>query len=142
MALGFTFSVALLAALCCMQTMDCPYYGVEGARGSLAVLLLLILFQCITFLCGQVTFVSGQVNGKYTCPKDKCLKKAMSSSDGWEEHFDLSTLLPYLKRDTRRYDCLADGVLCIIFCHGTMTNPSCKNTSYQLACTQSQYGAL
>ena len=94
--------------------------------GSLAVLLLLILFQCITFLCGQVTFVSGQVNGKYTCPKDKCLKKAMSSSDGWEEHFDLSTLLPYLKRDTRRYDCLADGVLCIIFCHGTMTNPSCK----------------
>ena len=44
-ALGFTFSVTLLAALCCMQTMDCPYYGVEGARG---VILLFTLFQCLT----------------------------------------------------------------------------------------------
>ena len=63
----------------------------------------------------------------------------------WKEHFDFSTLLPCLKPlppslltvckcsgkfDTRRYGCRADGVLCIIFCHGTMENTSCKNTSH------------
>ena len=36
-------------------------------------------FKLFEGLGGQVTFVHGQVKRKCTCPKDKCLKKLMSS---------------------------------------------------------------
>lgn len=57
----------------------------------------------LSFLSGQVTFVPRQVKDKFTCLKDKCLKKIMSSpvrvrqyNNIWEVDYVEEMLLYYL----------------------------------------------